>query len=77
MHYISVKLEESYIDKVNGTLTVEFYKNWSDKNSNYTRLLASIPSVPWYQARAIRYALETVRPQEAASNVLPFKLVKG
>jgi hypothetical protein len=74
-YHIEIKLEETYLDKVNGTLTVEMYKHWSDKWGNYERLLASIPSVPWYQARAMANAVNSAKPEIAGSNVLKLRLV--
>lgn len=75
---IECRLEESYIDKVNETLTLEIYKVWKDKWGNYERLLASIPGLPYYQARSMAKAANTAKYEAPGSNVISmkFKLVE-
>lgn len=63
--FISISIEETYIDKLNGTLTVEMYKNWKDKWGSYQRLIASIPGIPNYQARALKSSLDKATPVSA------------
>jgi hypothetical protein len=68
--YISIALEETYIDKINNTLTVEIYRNWKDKFGEYCTLHARIPSIPAYQARVMYDSVKRATPNE---NVVPFK----
>ncbi len=78
MHYITIELKSCIIE---GTLTVEVYKNWREKGSNYVILLARLSNVPEYQARAIYNAIEqsNSKPQlklvssnSNITNILPF-----
>lgn len=71
---IEIRLEESYIDKLNGTLTMEFYKQWKDKWGLYERLLASLPGIPYYQARSMMNACNKTKVSSVENNILPFKL---
>lgn len=70
---IEIRLEESYMDRVNETLTVEFYKQWKDKWGVYERLLASIPGIPFYQAKALANAANKAIPTSIDNTVIPFR----
>jgi hypothetical protein len=69
--HITINLDKSYLDEVNGTLTLEIYKNWEDKFGEYTRLIASIPGIPIFQARAMQDAVK--RAKDHGTNILTFK----
>jgi len=71
--YISINLEQTYTDKLNDTLTVEIYKNWTSKEGEYQRLLATIPGIPVYQAIAMKNALDKASPN---TNVISFPNLK-
>lgn len=71
--YISIYLEESYLDSVNGTLTVNIIKHWKNNKQQYERLLSSIPGIPIYQAKAMYAAVKSTSPETSKSNI--FKLV--
>ncbi len=75
--YISINLEQTYIDKLNDTLTVEFYKNWTTKFGEYQRLLAVIPGVPAFQATAMQNALSKATFSNNVINFPTLKLVEA
>ncbi len=72
--HISIDLKETYIDALNKTLTVEFYKNWTNKEGEYQRLLCTLPGIPSYQARAIKSAVDNATPASCKVLSFPAKL---